>query len=190
LEGHTHTFEDCHRHTFIVGSESVDVNIYDTDLDPSGVLPRMDAAMVVFSIASRESFQRLEVFSRVFTHFRKNGGLVCLVGTHTDVGQPQVSPEEGSTMARSIGAKSFRVCVKNCKDARMPWEFLLHQWHQPKTQRVIQMEMVETPAPLTTPTPTPTETMVLSVWDVWPRCLGSIGICLGLRKPMSDVWYN
>ena len=63
------------------------MNIYDTE-DPYRLVPIADAVIAVFSTASRESFDRLQPFSTFFAEFQENGGLICFVGTHTDIDSP------------------------------------------------------------------------------------------------------
>ena len=150
----------------------VDVNIYDTN-DPTEMVPITNAVIGVFSYASRESFRKLQLFSSFFSHFRENGGLVCLVGTHTDVEPPQVS-QDASKMAHDIGARLFAICVDNSHEARAPWDFLLHQHIQPVTERVLRA--IETPAPPTTPT----ETIITSTRNAWSHWLDFIGKCFAL----------
>lgn len=126
-ESHIHTFYDKYQEPILVGSEVVDVHIYDTDYDPSELLPDddtktqllpdVDAAMAVFSTASRESLMRLQLYADFFVRFQQNGGSVCLVGTHTDVDPPQVSREQASRIAKKIGAELFLVCVKTREQA-------------------------------------------------------------------------
>lgn len=165
------------------GPEVIDVNIYDTD-DPTEVLSVTHAVIGVFSAASRESFRKLRLFSSLFFHFREHGGVVCLVGTHSDVNPPQVSPEEYFTMAHDIGTKLFTVCVKSSAEALEPWEFLLNQYFLPVTERVNRT--IEPPTVSTTST----NTMITSAWIAWTHWLESLRSCLGIRKARSEVWYN
>ncbi|OAL23844.1 hypothetical protein AYO20_10864 [Fonsecaea nubica] len=77
LEHYTHTFYDDYRIPAVVGSEVVDVHVYDTD-DPTALLPITHAVIGVFSLTSKESFQRLRLFSSIFLDFQKCGGLEAI----------------------------------------------------------------------------------------------------------------
>ncbi len=155
-------------------------DIYDTD-DPTELLSVANAVIGVFSAASRKSFRKLRLFSSFLFHFREHGGVVCLVGTHSDANPPQVSLEESFTIAHDIGTKLFPVCVKTSKEGLEPWEFLLNQYALPVTERVSR-----TVEPLTVST-TSTITMITSAWIAWTQWLESLRSCLGIRKARSEV---
>ena len=156
------------------------MHIYDTDRTPIELLPHVDAAIAVFSTASKESFQRLQVFSDPFALFQKQGGLLCLVGTHTDLDPQQVSPEQDSEMAYEIKAELFRVCVRNSDEAWRPWDFILRQYIHRVNEEVVRP--IERLAP-----PTAKNGFLK---EAWHHCLRSTGHCYGLRKTKSKIWYS
>lgn len=161
-------------------SDVIDVHIYDTHNPTSR---RANAIIGVFSIASRDSFQKLCAFSEYFRHIREHGAVVCLVGTHADVQPAQVSDKEICKMARHVGTRAFPICVRTSKEALKPWNFLLDQYVKPISERAIPT--VEPPG---TPT-TPKNTMITPTCKVWAKWTGSLRSCLGRRKKRSGIWF-
>ncbi|MCJ1477231.1 hypothetical protein MMC13_005902 [Lambiella insularis] len=172
---HEHTVEESNLKHVQIRNQPIDVWIYDSEYSPPECLESMNAAIIVFSNASRETFDRLKVFRNWFAAFRQKGGLICMVGTHTDLGPPAVLWHDVLELANQTGAKYFPASLMNPKEAMMPWTFLLEQFVQSETKK--DHGVIETPAPSPTP-----DTSGIPVWSSLHLWLGSMSICLGFQR--------
>jgi GTPase KRas protein len=121
LDDYDPTREDAYRkHTNINGKYCV-VEFLDTNShEPSPSkwaqwIHESDAAMLVYSISSRQSFNQLEVVWKAIKGVKTQVGMwdpfqLCVVGNKCDLeAERQVSEEEGRAFAKKIGC-SFEEC--------------------------------------------------------------------------------
>ncbi|KAF7335763.1 Protein ras-2 [Mycena venus] len=113
------TLEDCYRKQFIVDNRLCFVDVIDTaGQDEYATLRDQwvregQGFLLVYSITSRLTFDRLEVFHRSMTHIKGAGAIFLLVGNKSDLrAQREVSEQEGAALARKYGCKFIEVSAK------------------------------------------------------------------------------
>ena len=69
--------------------------------------------ILVYSIASRSTFERLEVFRQLMLRVKRNRPIFVLVGNKCDkTYEREVSREEGAALARSFGCEFLETSAK------------------------------------------------------------------------------
>lgn len=205
MHDYNHTINDTYSRRCLVGDEWVELHVHDTD-KPFEYLPEVQGILAVYSTASKVSFKKLQALTSLLADFVHKGGMVCLVGTHNDVREREVSYDDGLRMAQAIGAWYFSVNNKDIYKVKRPWDCLLGSWLRREAERAIQRDrtaanMVTMPANVganaayvvastdrlaVTPTPSPSETDKRSCWKTLRRWASTCG----LRKRKSKVWFN
>lgn len=73
--------------------------------------------ILVYSIASRATFERLEVFRQLMLRVKRNRPIFVLVGNKCDkTYEREVSREEGQALARSFGCEFLETSAKTAQN--------------------------------------------------------------------------
>ncbi|ETN44447.1 uncharacterized protein HMPREF1541_10628 [Cyphellophora europaea CBS 101466] len=123
------TIEDSYKAPTRVESEVVWLELLDTGGDASLEHLRTQwcragaAFIIVFSCASRDSFNSVRLFGQEIAKHHRPGYPLALVATKTDL-RHEVSCQEGQEMAKKLGAEYFQVSGKNTEEAKGPFAYI------------------------------------------------------------------
>lgn len=110
-------------------SELVSLELLDTGGDPNLETLRVQwcefgsAFIIVFSCASRDSFNSVRLFEQKIAKHHPPGYPLALVATKADL-RHEVSLQEGLEMAEQLGAKYFHVSGKDTEEAKGPFAYI------------------------------------------------------------------
>lgn len=113
-----------------VGDEKVDLTMYDTLCHPDfvvqmSVLKRRDGFFLVYSVTSRQSFERIQEVHRDIAREKDTNDFPCVVcGNNCHLDGREVSTEEGEAFARSINAPFFETSAERNINIRESFERL------------------------------------------------------------------
>lgn len=128
-DGYDGTIEDSYKTPARVESEVVWLELLDTGGDPNYESLRGQwcqagsAFIIVFSCASRDSFNSVRLFEQEIAKHHRPGYPLALVATKTDL-RHEVSCQEGQEMAKKLGAEYFHVSGKNTEEAKGPFAYI------------------------------------------------------------------
>lgn len=89
--------------------------------------------ILVYSIASRQTFERLEVFRQLMLRVKRNKPIFVLVGNKCDrTYDREVSREEGLAMARSFGCEFLETSAKTAHNVERLFMNLVRALRQTK----------------------------------------------------------
>lgn len=89
--------------------------------------------ILVYSIASRQTFERLEVFRQLMLRVKRNKPIFVLVGNKCDrTYDREVSREEGAAMARSFGCDFLETSAKTAHNVERLFMNLVRALRQTK----------------------------------------------------------
>ncbi|KAJ7241134.1 ras protein [Mycena rebaudengoi] len=115
------TIEDAYRKQFVVDNRMCFVEVIDTagreeyaTLRDQWVRPTF---LLAYSITSRSTFDRLEVFRQSVRRVKRGETVLMLVGNMADKAfEREVSKEEGAALARQFGCEFIETSVKTAKN--------------------------------------------------------------------------
>ncbi|KZP16138.1 ras protein [Athelia psychrophila] len=135
------TLEDVYRKQLVVDNKICSVEVIDIPQETEHyglVLDQLiiegQAFLLIYSIASRSSFDRIEIYRQAILRVKGPNPIFVLVGTKSDkAAEREVSKEDGAALARSFGctfeetsAKTaqnveqlFTCLVRNMRDTNM-----------------------------------------------------------------------
>ncbi|KAF5319333.1 hypothetical protein D9619_008380 [Psilocybe cf. subviscida] len=83
--------------------------------------------VLVYSIASRSTFERLEIFRRLIRRVNGSNPIVMLVGNKCDrTDEREVSTEEGAALARQFGCEFIETSAKTAQDVEHRGTCVVH----------------------------------------------------------------
>jgi GTPase KRas protein len=89
--------------------------------------------ILVYSIASRQTFERLEVFRQLMLRVKRNKPIFVLVGNKCDrTYDREVSREEGAALARSFGCEFLETSAKTAHNVEKLFMNLVRALRQTK----------------------------------------------------------
>ncbi|THH11798.1 hypothetical protein EW145_g423 [Phellinidium pouzarii] len=113
------TIEDAYRKQLVVDNRMCFVEVIDTAGQEEYATLRDQwvregqGFILVYSIASRSTFERLEVFRQLMLRVKRNRPIFVLVGNKCDkTYEREVSREEGLAMAKSFGCEFLETSAK------------------------------------------------------------------------------
>ncbi|KAL5498461.1 hypothetical protein ACEPAH_2603 [Sanghuangporus vaninii] len=113
------TIEDAYRKQLVVDNKMCFVEVIDTAGQEEYATLRdqwvreSQGFILVYSIASRATFERLEVFRQLLLRVKRNKPIFVLVGNKCDkTYEREVSREEGAALARSFGCEFLESSAK------------------------------------------------------------------------------
>lgn len=123
VETYDPTIEDAYRKQLLVDHKMCFVEVIDTAGQEEYSTLRDQwvregqGFVLVYSIASRSSFDRLETFRQSMLRVKRGRPIFMLVGNKADKGyEREVSKEEGASMARSFGCEFLETSAKTAQN--------------------------------------------------------------------------
>lgn len=141
------TIEDSYRTIVLVDGQSCLLEILDTagQEEYTGLrnewIRTSEGAVVVYSISSRESWNRIKIFHSQISRVKDDAQFpVLIVGNKSDrATERQVSTQEGYSLAASLGCKFIESSAKSCKNIEEPFHEIVRQMQKrrlnPQPQR-------------------------------------------------------
>ncbi|KAI0343932.1 ras protein [Trametopsis cervina] len=119
VETYDPTIEDCYRKQLVVDNRMCYVEVIDTAGQEEYATLRDQwvregqGFILVYSIASRATFDRLEIFRQAMLKVKRQAPVFMLVGNKCDkYHEREVSKEEGAQLARSFGCDFLETSAK------------------------------------------------------------------------------
>ncbi|KAJ7938012.1 ras protein [Mycena leptocephala] len=117
------TIEDAYRKQFMVDNRMCFVEVIDTAGQEEYAILRDQwvregqGFILVYSIASRTTFDRLKVFHQSVTQVKRGNPIIVLVGNKSDKpNEREVSKEEGAGMARELGWEFVEASARTARN--------------------------------------------------------------------------
>ncbi|KAJ7266191.1 ras protein [Mycena rebaudengoi] len=131
------TIEDAYRKQFVVDNRMCFVEVIDTAGQEEYATLRDQwvregqAFLLAYSITSRSTFDRLEVFRQSVRRVKRGDPVLMLVGNMADKAfEREVSKEEGAALARQFGCEFIETSVKTAKNVERALTSLLRALRQ------------------------------------------------------------
>ncbi|EXJ72773.1 uncharacterized protein A1O5_03920 [Cladophialophora psammophila CBS 110553] len=112
--------------TVTIDSTLIDVDIIDSEMDLAE-LAECNAFVLVFSTASRATFNFITSFKDHLPALPQQGRLIVLVGTQTDVDHSEVDYEHGLDLAKAMKAGYFQTSYQNRDKVDNVFSYLLRR---------------------------------------------------------------
>jgi len=120
------TIEDAYRKQLVVDNRMCLVEVIDTAGQEEYATLRDQwvregqGFILVYSIASRSTFERLENFRQSMMRVKRQRPIFILVGNKSDkTGEREVAKEEGSALARSFGCEFIETSAKTSENVTL-----------------------------------------------------------------------
>ncbi|KAJ7440527.1 ras protein [Mycena galericulata] len=137
VETYDPTIEDAYRKQFVVDNRMCFVEVIDTAGQEEYATLRDQwvregqGFILVYSIASRTTFDRLEVFRQSVRRAKRGDPVLILVGNKCDKAyQREVSKEEGAAMARQFGCDFMETSAKTAQNVERVFTSLVRALRQ------------------------------------------------------------
>ncbi|KAF8213439.1 ras protein [Mycena galopus ATCC 62051] len=131
------TIEDAYRKQFVVDSRMCFVEVIDTAGQEEYATLRDQwvregqGFILVYSIASRSTFDRLEVFRQSVRRAKRGDPIIMLVGNKADKAfEREVSKEEGAALARQFGCEFIETSAKTSQNVERVFTSLVRALRQ------------------------------------------------------------
>lgn len=141
VETYDPTIEDAYRKQLVVDNRMCFVEVIDTAGQEEYATLRDQwvregqGFILVYSIASRATFERLEVFRQAMLKVKRQKPVFMLVGNKCDkTYEREVSREEGVQMARSFGCEFLETSAKTATNVERLFTTLVRLLRQTKQQ--------------------------------------------------------
>ncbi|TDL28832.1 ras protein [Rickenella mellea] len=139
VETYDPTIEDAYRKQLVVDNRMCYVEVIDTAGQEEYATLRDQwvregqGFILVYSIASRSTFERLEVFRQLMLRVKRNKPIFVLVGNKCDKSyEREVSREEGRALARSFGCNFLETSAKDATNVEELFMNLVRALRQTK----------------------------------------------------------
>lgn len=137
VETYDPTIEDAYRKQFIVDNRMCFVEVIDTAGQEEYATLRDQwvregqGFILVYSIASRSTFDRLEVFRQSVKRAKRGDPILMLVGNKCDKAyEREVSKEEGAALARQFGCEFIETSAKTAQNVERVFTNLVRALRQ------------------------------------------------------------
>ncbi|KAJ6604310.1 ras protein [Mycena vulgaris] len=137
VETYDPTIEDAYRKQFVVDNRMCFVEVIDTAGQEEYATLRDqwvregEGFILVYSIASRSTFDRLEVFRQSVRRAKRGDPILMLVGNKCDkTYEREVSKEEGATLARQFGCEFIETSAKTAQNVERVFTSLVRALRQ------------------------------------------------------------
>ncbi|KAJ7462718.1 ras protein [Mycena galericulata] len=131
------TIEDAYRKQFVVDNRMCFVEVIDTAGQEEYATLRDQwvregqGFILVYSIASRTTFDRLEVFRQSVRRAKRGDPILLLVGNKIDKAyEREVSKEEGAALARQFGCEFIETSAKTAQNVERVFTSLVRALRQ------------------------------------------------------------
>ncbi|KAJ7080123.1 small GTPase superfamily [Mycena epipterygia] len=133
VEGYDTTIDVAYRKQLKVDERMCFVDILDTEGQDKYALCQDqwvregEGFLLVYSIASRSSFDRLEDFRQRVQHIKGGDAILMLVGNKCDLlaSKREVSDEEGATLAQQWGCEFIEMSAKTGQNVELGFTILI-----------------------------------------------------------------
>ncbi|KAF8153611.1 P-loop containing nucleoside triphosphate hydrolase protein [Mycena galopus ATCC 62051] len=134
VETYDPTIEDGFRRQFLVDNRMCFLKVIDTAGQEEYAFVRnqwireSQGFILVYSIASRSTFDRLEVFRQAIKRNRRRGGepIMVLLGNKCDKSyEREVSIKEGAALAKEFGCEFFETSAKTAQNVELAFGALV-----------------------------------------------------------------
>ncbi|KZP26230.1 ras protein [Athelia psychrophila] len=140
------TIEDAYRKQLLVDNKICFVEVIDTAGQEEYATLRDQwvregqGFLLVYSIASRSTFDGLEVFRQSMLRVKRSKPIFMLVGNKCDkTYEREVSKEEGAALARSFGCTFVETSAKTAHNVEHLFTSLIRNLRHPQPQRSSQL---------------------------------------------------
>ncbi|KAJ7071528.1 ras protein [Mycena amicta] len=137
VETYDPTIEDAYRKQFIVDNRMCFVEVIDTAGQEEYATLRDQwvregqGFILVYSIASRQTFDRLEIFRQSVRRAKRGDPILMLVGNKCDKAyEREVSKEEGAALARQFGCEFIETSAKTAQNVERVFTSLVRALRQ------------------------------------------------------------
>ncbi|KAJ6519476.1 ras protein [Mycena sanguinolenta] len=137
VETYDPTIEDAYRKQFVVDNRMCFVEVIDTAGQEEYATLRDQwvregqGFILVYSIASRSTFDRLEVFRQSVRRAKRGDPILMLVGNKADKAyEREVSKEEGAALARQFGCEFIETSAKTAQNVERVFTNLVRALRQ------------------------------------------------------------
>ncbi|KAJ7475530.1 ras protein [Mycena galericulata] len=134
------TIEDAYRKQFVVDNRMCFVEVIDTAGQEEYATLRDqwvregEGFVLVYSIASRSTFNRLEVFRQSVRRAKRGDPILMLVGNQCDkVHDREVSKDEGTALARQFGCEFMETSAKTTQNVERAFTTLVRALRQTRS---------------------------------------------------------
>jgi len=137
VETYDPTIEDAYRKQFVVDNRMCFVEVIDTAGQEEYATLRDQwvregqGFILVYSIASRSTFDRLEVFRQSVRRAKRGDPILMLVGNKCDkTYEREVSKEDGAALARQFGCEFIETSAKTAQNVERVFTSLVRALRQ------------------------------------------------------------
>ncbi|KAK6991482.1 ras protein [Favolaschia claudopus] len=129
------TIEDAYRKQFVLDNSMCFVEVIDTaGQEEYGAL--RDQWVRVYSIASRSSFDRLELFREAARRVKAGNPILMLAGNKADkLSEREVSKEEGAALAQQFGCDFMETSAKTTQNVERVFANLVRALRQTRNSK-------------------------------------------------------
>ncbi|EDR01675.1 uncharacterized protein LACBIDRAFT_254501 [Laccaria bicolor S238N-H82] len=138
VETYDPTIEDAYRKQLVVDNRMCFVEVIDTAGQEEYATLRDQwvregqGFILVYSVTSRSTFNRLEVFRQSMCRVKRGNPVFILVGNKCDkTSEREVSKEEGAAMARRFGCEFLETSAKTAQNVERLFMNLVRALRQP-----------------------------------------------------------
>lgn len=116
-----------------VSTNFINSQIYDFDMHPT-FISEGQGFILVYSIASRSTFDRLEIFRQSMRRVKRGDPIFMLVGNKCDkTYEREVSKEEGAALARQFGCEFIETSAKTAQNVERLFMNLVRSLRQTRS---------------------------------------------------------
>jgi len=158
IETYDPTIEDAYRKQMIVDNRMSFVEVIDTAGQEEYATLRDQwvregqGFVLVYSIASRATFDRLETFRQSMLRVKRTEPVFVLVGNKSDKAyEREVSREEGAALARKFGCEFLETSAKTAQNVERLFTGLVRSLRQNKETQSITPSFPQAPSASQTP---------------------------------------
>ncbi|KAJ6559892.1 small GTPase superfamily [Mycena capillaripes] len=132
------TLEDCYRKQLVLDNRMCMVEVIDTAGQEEYAALRDQwvreghGFILVYSIAARESFDRLEALHKSVIRVKVADPILTLVGNKSDIAEREVSKEEGAALARKLGCEFMETSAKTAQNVERAFTSVIRALRQTK----------------------------------------------------------
>eukprot|EP00914_Ancora_sagittata_P035038 GHVO01070686.1.p1 GENE.GHVO01070686.1~~GHVO01070686.1.p1 ORF type:complete len:194 (+),score=9.01 GHVO01070686.1:39-620(+) len=144
VETYDPTIEDAYRKQLIVDNRMCFVEVIDTAGQEEYATLRDQwvregqGFILVYSIASRSTFDRLEIFRQSMRRVKRGDPIFMLVGNKSDkTYEREVSKEEGAALARQFGCEFIETSAKTAQNVERLFTNLVRALRQTRSVDVV-----------------------------------------------------
>ncbi|KAJ7669115.1 small GTPase superfamily, partial [Mycena olivaceomarginata] len=125
------TGSEGYRRSFVVDNNMCFVEVVDArgqGIEPDAYPREGEGFILMYSMASRSTFDRLEVFHQAVRRAKKIHPILMLVGNKANMAdEREVSKEEGAALARQLGCEFVETSAKTAQNVEQVFTSLFNK---------------------------------------------------------------